>query len=322
MKLGLERGRRVLAELQRSPFLNDLTPADRRIGRLLLTLPIGAIAALLAALIAGVAVFVAFAVAGGGMGAAERLMTMIGEAATPVGLTATLFVLCLLAFANGGMALAFTGVAALLHHRRLLSYFTAAPRFRWRLLLLGLGLFALVLGPLLLASAALDPKAPGAPILAVDPSLGGRLIYAAAVVVLLLVAAAAEELVFRGWLLKVTGAFVRDPRIVLALSGALFSAIHFDPNLDAFLVRLAMGVGLAWMTLRLGGTELAIGAHAANNIVILLLIQPMALKPEPPHGFPPETLLVAPVMLAGYVALAEIVARWAPLRRWSRLAAV
>ncbi|MBW8893408.1 MAG: hypothetical protein JF617_15290, partial [Burkholderiales bacterium] len=50
--------------------------------------------------------------------------------------------------------------------------------------------------------------------------------------------------------------------------------------------------------------------------------QPMALKPEPAHGFPPETLLVAPAMLAGYVALAEIVARWAPLRRWSRLAAV
>ncbi len=311
----------MLAELQRSPFLDDLTPSDRRADRILLTLPIGVIAAVLAALIGGVAVFVAFAIGGGGTQAAERLMTMIGQAATPVGLTATAFVLCLLAFANGGMALAFTGVAALLHHRRLGSYFTAAPRFRWRLLLLGLGLFAVVVGPLVLASAALDPKAPGAPILAVSPGLGGRLAYAAVVVVLLLVAAAAEELVFRGWLLKVTGAFVRDPRLVLVLSGALFSAIHLDPNLDAFLVRLAMGVGLAWMTLRLGGTEFAIGAHAANNILILLFIQPMTLKPEPPHAFPPEILIVAPLMLAGYVAMAEIVARWAPLRRWGRVAA-
>jgi hypothetical protein len=74
------------------------------------------------------------------------------------------------------------------------------------------------------------------------------------------------------------------------------------------------------MTLRLGGTEFAIGTHAANNIVILLFIQPMSLKPEPPHGFPPETLIVAPLMLAGSVAMAEIVARWAPLRRWSRVA--
>uniref|UniRef100_B0T1Z9 Abortive infection protein n=1 Tax=Caulobacter sp. (strain K31) TaxID=366602 RepID=B0T1Z9_CAUSK len=310
----------MLAELQRSPFLDDLTPADRRVDRVLLTVPIGVVAAVLAALIGGVAVYVAFATTGG-TALAERLMTMVGHAETPTGLVQVAFVLCLLAAANGGMALAFTGVAALLHHRKLRSYFTAAPRFRWRLMLLGLGLFAVVVGPLLLTSAALDPKAPGAPILAFSPALGGRLAYAAVVVALLLAAAAAEELVFRGWLLKVTGAFVGDPRVVLVLSGVLFSAIHFDPNLDAFLVRLAMGMGLAWMTLRLGGTEFAIGAHAANNILILLFVQPMALKPDPAHDFPLETLVIAPLMLAGYVAMAEIAARWAPLRRWGQVAA-
>jgi membrane protease YdiL (CAAX protease family) len=311
----------VLAELRRSPFLDDLTPADRRVAPLLLTLPIGVVAAFLAAVICGAAVFVAFAIGGGGVQATERLMTMMGGGGTPTGLIEVGFAISLLAFINGGMALAFVGVAALLHRRRLTSYFTTAPRFRWRLLLLGLGLFAVTIGPLLLASAALDPKAPGAPILAVSPDLAGRSIYAAMIVVLFLIAAAAEELVFRGWLLKILGAWFPDPRVVLVLSGLLFSAVHFDPNLDAFLVRLAMGVGLAWMTLRLGGIEFSIGAHAANNIMILLFIQPMALKPEPPHGFPPETLVIAPLMLAGYVALAEIAARWAPLRRWTRLAA-
>lgn len=311
----------MLAELRRSPFLDDLTPADRRVVPLLLTLPIGVIAALLAALIGGVAVFTAFAVGGGGVDAAERLMGVVGGGETPTGLTQIAFVISLLAFINGGMALAFVGAAALLHHRRLLSYFTAAPRFRWRLLLLGLGLFVMTIGPLLLASAALDPKAPGAPILAISPDLGVRLAYLVTVVVLLLIAAAAEELVFRGWLVKIVGAWFPDPRAVLVISGLLFSAIHLDPNLDAFLVRLAMGVGLAWMTLRLGGIEFAIGAHAANNIVILLFVQPMSLKPEPPHAFPPETLLVAPLMLAGYVALAEIVARLAPLRRWAGIPA-
>ncbi len=287
---------------------------------MLLTLPIGVIAALLAAVICGVAIFVAFAIGGGG-DAAERLMAGIGRGESPTHLDQVAFVLSLLSGVNGGMALAFVGVAALLHHRRLTSYFTAAPRFRWRLLLLGLALFAVTIGPLLLASAALDPKSPQPPILTIGPTLGERLTYAAMAVALLLVAAAAEELVFRGWLVKVTGALFHDPRVVLVLSGLLFSAIHLDPNLDAFLVRLAMGMGFAWMTLRLGGVEFAIGAHAANNIVILLFIQPMSLKPEPPHAFPPETLLVAPLMLAAYVAMAEIVARWAPLRRWTRLAA-
>ncbi len=310
----------MLAELRRSPFLDDLTPDDRRVVPLLLTLPLGVLAALLAALICGVAVFVAFAIGGGGVDAAERLMAVIGSGRTPAGLTEISFVLNLLAWVNGGMAVAFVGVAAVLHRRRLRSYFTAAPRFRWRLTLLGLGLFAVSIGPLLLASAALDPKAPGAPLLAISPDLGGRLAYAGVAIVLLLIAAAAEELVFRGWLVKVVGAWFPDPRVVLVLSGLLFSAIHFDPNLDAFLVRLAMGVGLAWMTLRLGGIEFAVGVHAANNILILLFIQPMSLKPDAPHGFPLETLAVAPLMLAGYVAMAEIVARWAPLRRWTRLA--
>lgn len=311
----------VLAELRRSPFLDDLTPADRRVAPLLLTLPIGVIAAFLAALIGGIAVLVAFTIGGGGVEAPERLMAMIGRGETPTSVTQVAFVLGLLAFVNGGMALAFVGVAALLHRRRLMSYFTTAPRFRWRLLLLGLGLFAVTIGPLLLASAALDPKAPVSPILAIGPDLVGKLTYAVLVMSLLLIAAAAEELVFRGWLIKTVGAWFPDPRVVLVLSGLLFSAIHFDPNLDAFLVRLAMGVGLAWMTLRLGGIEFAIGAHAANNILILLFIQPMVLKPAPPHGFAPEILVVAPLMLAGHVALAEIAARWAPLRRWTRLAA-
>jgi len=31
--------------------------------------------------------------------------------------------------------------------------------------------------------------------------------------------------------------------------------------------------------------------------------------------------VVAPLMLAGYVAMAELAARWAPLRRWVRIPA-
>ena len=310
----------MLAELQRSPFLDDLTPADRRVVPVLLTLPIGVIAALLAAVICGIAVFLLFAIGGGGIEATERLMPALSTGQAPTGLTQVSFVLALVAATNGGMALTFTGVAAMLHRRRLFSYFTATSRFRWRLTFLGLGLFAIVIGPLVLVSAALDPKIVGAPILAISPALSGRLTYAVVVVALFLVAAAAEELVFRGWLLKVTGAFFPDARLALVLSGVLFSLIHFDPNLDAFLLRLAMGMGLAWMTLRLGGIEFAIGAHAANNILILLFLQPMSLKPDPPHAFPLETLVIAPLMLVGYVAMAEIAARWAPLRRWGQVA--
>ena len=311
----------MLAELQRSPFLDDLTPADRSVGRILLTFPIGAIAAGLAALIAGALVSVAFGLLAGGADQAEGLLKMINTAVTggpqPTGLTQILFTIALLAATNGGVVAAFVGVAAVLHHRRLRSYFTAAPRFRWRLMLLGVGLFVVAIGPLLALSAVFDAKHPAAPILTVSQTLGGRALYAVVATLLLLAAAAAEELLFRGWMVKVLGAFTREPLLLIMLSGLLFSLIHLDPNLDAFLVRMVMGFGLAWMALRLGGVEFAIGAHAANNILILLFIQPMSLTPEPPHAFAPETLIVAPLMLAAYVGLAELAARWEPLRRWA-----
>ena len=308
----------MTTELERSAFLADLTSKDRRIGRILLTLPLGALAALVAGIIAGGVVFFAFAVLSGDPGAGDRLMQATRDPAVLASsLTFSLFVFCILAAANGAMALAFTAVGAGLMTRRLRSYFTAAPRFRWRLMLAGLVLFAAIGAPLYLGLTLLDPTSAKPPILTQVSTLPGRLAYALATTVLLLIAAAAEELVFRGWLLKLTAAFLRRPWPLLILNGLLFAAIHMDPNLDAFLVRMAMGMGLGWMTLRLGGIEFAIGAHAANNILILLLVRPMTLT-DPPHAFEPSSLVVAPLMLLAFITLAEFVVRVGPLRRWTR----
>lgn len=312
----------MFEDLRRSAFLADLTPADRRIDRVLLSLPVGVVAAALAAVIGAVIVLALFAgLADGGPAAVEGLLRSLQDPkAAATGLTTLLFVLCLLAGSNSAMAVAFSAMAAMLHERRLLSYFTSAPAYRSRLTLLGLGLFALAIGPLLAASAQLEPDPPAAPLLTLTQSFDGRLVHVVAAVSLLLLAAAAEELVFRGWLLKLSSAFTRHVWLVLLINGLAFSAIHFDPNLDAFLVRAVMGVGLAWMTLRLGGVEFAVGAHAANNIIIVLFLQPMALAAEPPHPFRWEVLPLSAVMLALYVGLAELVAR-TRLSRWAGVAA-
>lgn len=312
----------VFEDVRRSAFLDDLTPADRRIGRVLLSLPVGVVAAALAAVIGGVFVMALFTgLLDGGFDQAMGLLKSLADPkAGGLDLITLLFVLCLATATNGGMAVAFTGVAALLHERRLRSYLTSAPAYRWRLTLLGLALFAVTVGPLLAASARLDPHAPPTPILTLTSTLDGRLVHAAGATGLLLLAAAAEELVFRGWLLKLTGAFTRKVWMILLINGVAFSAIHFDPNPDAFLVRAVLGIGLAWATLRLGGIEFAVGAHAANNIVILLFLQPMSLAPEPPHPFRWEVLPICVVMLGIYVGLAELVARTPRLSRWAGVA--
>jgi hypothetical protein len=74
------------------------------------------------------------------------------------------------------------------------------------------------------------------------------------------------------------------------------------------------------MTLRLGGVEFSTGAHAANNILIVLFAEPLTLKTlaQPSKltiGSAAEDL----ALIAGYIIITEAVARWTPLRRLAGL---
>ena len=42
-----------------------------------------------------------------------------------------------------------------------------------------------------------------------------------------------------------------------------------------------------------GGIELAIGAHAANNLVVMLLVRPLSLEADGHHPFNPLSLVSA-----------------------------
>ena len=145
------------------------------------------------------------------------------------------------------------GVAALIAGRKIMSYVTAAPTFRWRLLAMGLLLSFLVIGPVVAISQFTDPHAPTPPILGLSKTLSGRVGYAVACVLLLIPAAAAEEVVFRGWLLRQSAALSKNPIFLMALNGILFSAVHGEFAPDPFLTRALMGAGFVYMTLRLKG---------------------------------------------------------------------
>ena len=213
---------------------------------------------------------------------------------------------------DDGMLLVFAAFAAASAHQPLRALATGAPRFRWRLMLVGLALAALALTPLVTAQRALD-NATTLPVLSVSHTLGGRGLYAFAAL-LLIPAAAVEELVFRGWLLRQIGAFSQRPVILIGLSSIIFAAAHFDFSPDAFLTRALMGAGLAYMSLRLGGIEFAVGAHAANNLLIVLFLQPLSVQAEsqPVSMF---ELIEDATLLAGYFIATEAVVRWPWLRR-------
>ena len=98
----------MFEDVRRSAFLDDLTPADRRIGRLLLSLPVGIVAAMLAAVIGGVFVMALFTgLLDGGFDQAVALFkSLTNPSAAGLDLITLLFVLCLLTATNGGMAVA------------------------------------------------------------------------------------------------------------------------------------------------------------------------------------------------------------------------
>ncbi|MFI4975728.1 MAG: type II CAAX prenyl endopeptidase Rce1 family protein [Caulobacterales bacterium] len=366
------------SQLDNSAFLASVDDRERSLWRLLASLSLGPIGGLAAAVIVDVAALLVFAL-GSGMpaanpgGFAQHIMQLISSGGST--LTGAMLILVVAVSTNCPTAAGFVAIGAFFSRRRFMDYVTAAPRFRWRLLLAGLLLCALFTGPLILAGLLTDPKAPRPPILQLAADPGTRAFYAAACILLFIPAAAAEEIVFRGWLLRHTAALVRRPALLMIpaamiLNGTAFSAFHGDfvPLLGAviglmiglaaarlirlggsrlwldvlagvagaaagaylcfhafgwkgdwgaFLMRAIMGAGFVYMTLRLGGTELSTGAHAANNILIVLFIQPISLQPQPPSGLDLSSVVQMLFLFASYVVIAEVVARWTPLRRWT-----
>ncbi len=82
----------------------------------------------------------------------------------------------------------------------------------------------------------------------------------------------AEELFFRGYILQGIGLRKRNIWILSAISGLLFGLPHLlNPEASVnypllFLYYFSFGFSLAYITLREGRLELALGAHAANNL--------------------------------------------------------
>jgi hypothetical protein len=103
----------------------------------------------------------------------------------------------------------------------------------------------------------------------------------------------------------------------MLINGIVFAAAHMDFAPDAFVTRAIMGAGFTYSTLRLGGVEFSSGLHASNNIMIVLFFEPLTLKPSPNTPITADSLAPELVLLLIYIGMVEIVARWAPLRRWA-----
>ena len=103
-------------------------------------------------------------------------------------------------------------------------------------------------------------------------------LFAAVALVLTPLQTATEELVFRGYVMQGLGLIVKAPVAVAVLSAFIFALPHLlNPEVQQHGPALlgasyfVIGLVLAAVTLRDGRLELAIGVHAANNLLLVLV---------------------------------------------------
>ena len=103
-------------------------------------------------------------------------------------------------------------------------------------------------------------------------------LFAAVALVLTPVQTATEELVFRGYVMQGLGLVVKTPAAVAILSAIIFALPHLlNPEVQQHGPVLLgasyfiIGLALAVVTLRDGRLELAMGVHAANNLLLVLV---------------------------------------------------
>ncbi|MFM8374660.1 MAG: lysostaphin resistance A-like protein, partial [Phenylobacterium sp.] len=296
--------RRTVQALGRdhSPFLRPdggSEPSWRRIGLgLLAGGGVGAVATVQIAILLSVILLIAWTVhlmlGGLSSGTAQTLLDDLMSGQRTPDLAEQVGLIWVTAAANMALAACLVLVGSRLTRTRSMASLTSAPGWRWRHLLLGLVLYGLFI----LAMTAFEDPAGAPRYTAIFRTPATALIFSLLFIPAVVIAAAAEEFIFRGWILRHAGrkvARVSLAVLVALASSMVFSLIHwetdFDPN--AIILRAAVGLGLCYVTLRMGGVEMATGAHAANNLVIFYLFQPFSLAEAAVEPFDPWVILAA-----------------------------
>lgn len=178
---------------------------------------------------------------------------------------------------NASILMLLAGVLAVvvvLHRRGWRTLVTPQPRLDWRRMVEGAAVWVV----LAVLSAVVEHLLyPGRYAWSLD--FQRWLPFVAAALLLTPLQCATEELVFRGYVTQALGRLLRRPAVLAMLSSVVFTIPHLlNPEVAAYGLWImaanyfVMGLFLASVALRDGRLELAIGAHAGNNLLLALFI--------------------------------------------------
>lgn len=206
-------------------------------------------------------------------------------------------------------------VVIVLHRRSWRTLVTPRPELDWRRIAEGAGVWV----ALAAACAAIEHLVyPGRYAWTLD--VQRWLPFVVTALLLTPLQCAAEELVFRGYLVQALGRLLRQPVALAVLSAVIFTLPHlYNPEVAAYGLAImaanyfVMGLFLASVALRDGRLELAIGAHAGNNLLLALFIN------YADSAFETESVLTADALDPLYslvtLALSALLFHWWVFRR-------
>jgi membrane protease YdiL (CAAX protease family) len=154
-----------------------------------------------------------------------------------------------------------------IHRRRFLTLITPANSIAWGRFFQGFGVWFLLSALMAVVEALLYP---GRYVWTLD--LQHLFLFVFLALFFIPIQTSAEELFFRGYILQGFGLRLRNIWVLSTISGLLFGLPHLlNPEASANYLLFgfyyfAFGFSLAYITLWEGRLELALGAHAANNL--------------------------------------------------------
>ncbi len=171
----------------------------------------------------------------------------------------------------------------LVHGRSLRTLVTGAPRVNWRRIWLGGGIWVLLAVAASLVEYLVWPET-----FTLRFDWRVFLPFLLLAIFLTPIQTTSEELLFRGYLVQ-GGSLISRNAIFLSLwSGILFTIPHLaNPEVAANLVLVSLtyfvlGAFLAWISIKDGTLELALGIHAGNNLFAALAVTfPDSALPTP-----------------------------------------
>lgn len=227
------------------------------------------------------------------------------------------FFLLLFGFAGGFIAIIF--VVKLFHSSKLKHLITSRPSIDWKRIGLSFGIITvLVLGSLII-DYKLSPD---------DYEWNFQpqkfLILAIIGIIMVPIQTTFEELLFRGYLMQGIGTAFKSRAAALIITSTLFGLMHVaNPEVaklgyQALIVYI--GTGFLWgiLTLMDEGLELAIGFHAANNLITALLVTAdwTAFKTYSIFKYTGEPSLISDVYVPVLVMYPILILVFAKIYKW------